>query len=304
MTFISILVALVAERFLESLRDLRSGDWFGAYTDWLRSRLGEHALWDGPVGVLAVLFPVMLVLWLLVDVFHGAMYGLPGFVFGVLVLLYCLGPNDLDEQGEAFVAALEGEDETEARRIARGILGVDPPAQAFQWSTAVARGIFAQVHDRLFGVLFWFVVLGPIGALLYRLSVLLRERVAGEGGGAEGFDAAAVRLHEIMAWIPARLVVAGFALAGSFEDTVSGWRNYRERCADSIQDAASALLVCGGFGALQVDTEIDPAVAVAPDEDHLPPGAEVVHAALGLIWRTLIVWLAVLALVTVAGWLG
>ena len=36
--------------------------------------------------------------------------------------------------------------------------------------------------------------------------------------------AAARLLHGVLAWLPARLMAAAFALAGSFEGAVAGWR--------------------------------------------------------------------------------
>ena len=100
---------------------------------------------------------------------------------------------------------------------------------------------------------------------------------------------AAVRsLHGLMAWIPARLLAMGFALAGSFEEAIADWRGYYDNCAPRFFDVNNDVVACAGVGATGRATE---SCAVAP--------AARVRAAIDLVVRTLwLIWCPVIAVLT------
>ncbi len=287
MTLIAILISLLLERLLSQLESLREPAWFERYARWLRERLragGE--LWEGAAGVVAVLLPLVVVVALVQGLLGLVLLGLPGFIFNVVVLLYCLGPRTLDSQVDALTMALESGDEETARRYAFELLGEEPPSGR-ALPGVVTDAVLVRANERLFAVLFWFLILGGVGAALYRGGWVLRERLAGD----DAFGEAARRLQGILDWIPARLVAVGYALTGSFEDALAGWRAYQDELAERFADTSIGTLVCTGNGALRLDP------SAGGDGD-----AETIHAANGLVWRTLIVWLTVIALITLAGW--
>jgi membrane protein required for beta-lactamase induction len=108
------------------------------------------------------------------------------------------------------------------------------------------------------------------------------------------FAQTAKRLYQIVYWIPARLTVIGYALAGNFVDTMSYW----ESPADLWQRDSRELLTVSGVGSLRQDMRYTADKWV--EEQDLTVG---VSHALALIKRTVIVWVVVLALLTLAGWL-
>ena len=111
-----------------------------------------------------------------------------------------------------------------------------------------------QANNRIFGVMFWFMVLGPAGAWLYRVSDLLRRRAAFEaarqGVPAHGGDLGSVLtdLHGALAWMPARLAALSYALAGSFEDAVGNWKVAVDSAGAGLLDRAEGLLARVGKG--------------------------------------------------------
>ncbi len=277
MTLLAVIAALVLERFLGHLEELREPRWFEGYAAWWRARLAG-ALWDGPAGVLAVLAPPVAAVALAQLLLGGLLWGLGGLALGVLALLYCLGPRDLDAEAERFAGAWEAGDAEAARRALARLAGQAPEGGPDEsWPVLAARGVAAAALGRVFGVLFWFAVLGPVGAVLYRCARLLAEAARGWGGG---LHEAAVTLVEILDWIPARLTLVGYALAGHFESTIHAWRLHREGGGDE------ALLAEAGAAALDLE---------AGD------GAEAVRAALGLVWRTVVIWVTLVAVLTLAG---
>lgn len=295
MNLIAIIVALVCEHLLSHLRRWRNYDWFGIYLARLRHLKGLGKLWVSVCGLLLLVPPLLLIgiiQWWLQD----GMLGLVGFVFAILVLVFALGPRDLWEQVRDLVAARNAGHEQKAKALARdltavtGVASDDDPA-----GPELVRAVLLQAHERVFGVLFWFFVLGPLGAAAYRLIAEFPRQLAVQQAG-ERCRGAAVRLHAIAAWLPQCLTAAVYGLAGSADGALEGWR-HAESKHHNWEMRGWYLLAATGCGALRVQAGADHH-QVVQDLDHT------LRQALGLAWRSLIILLAVLAVLTIGGWLA
>ncbi len=297
MTLLAIIIGLSLERFLGHLQDLRQFTWFEQLVDSVRANFKVGGEWNGVAGVLLAVVPPVLLVALVQALLSDVLFGLLAFVFAVLVLVYTLGPRDLDADAEAYINALEVADEEDAQRRAEAILETEPSADAGERTRLVADALLVKANEAVFAVLFWFAVLGPAGAALYRLAWVLKKQAGTEE--SSDFAAAAQRLHGIVAWLPARLLAVGYALAGSFEEAIHAWRGYYDKWSLRFGDSNVGVLVCAGNGALHLNVERDASV-----EDRVEAGTDLIHAVLGLIWRTLVIWVTVIALLTLAGWAG
>lgn len=295
MALLIIVLSLFIERVWTSLSELRSFDWFEQLVDrW--SGKGPGRPLSGALGVLAVmalpLVAVVIVHALLADIF-----ALLGFAFAVAVVLFCLGPRDLDADVHRFLNAWEQGDEGRAQGYARQIYAATAtPVETRSVGRAVVEGMLVAAHERWFGVIFWFVILGPLGALWYRLACVLRDKCIGQSE-EDAFKDAALMLHHILAWIPVRLTLLGYALAGSFADTFEALRNEDYGWKSNWLVNNYLLLIRGGLGALQLEQEL------AADETRVVD-AGYVRAALGLVLRTLILAIALIAVVTLGTWVS
>ena len=286
MTFLAVLGALLAERYFLPLQHLRTASWFTAYFDWHQS-LPAPASWRaGVAGYIGlILLPVGLTAaaqYLLA----GHLFGVPGLIFGILALVYCLGPLDLDTDVKALLTAEQQGDAITANALAGRLLIAEPTAPGGEVA-ALCEGVMIRANRRIFAVLFWFLLLGPSGAMLYRFSRHI-ARLAQEHTRPllVGPTAGALWLLD---WLPARATAAGYALAGCFEGAVSGWRD----CSDKLGLAGSEqLLGCVGIGAL-----------THRDGSETPEGFAEVRRSMEMVWRTLALWLILLGLVTVSAWL-
>lgn len=292
MSLIAILLSLLAESFWNGVEQLRRYDWFDRYVEAVLPRLEKTQLPEGPLTVLAIVIPLVFAVWLAEAMLAGVWSGF-AYLFGIAVLIFCLGPQDLNHQAQAYLDAVEREDEAEAKRLACEILGYacnedDAPMQTAE---NLRETILTQIVDRLLGVFFWFVILGPLGAALFRVAQLLQQQSI---NGNSAFAKAAERLYQIVYWLPARLCVIGYALAGNFVDTMSYWNSP----ADLWQRESRDLLIASGVGSLRQDMR-STSDKWLEDQDL----TIAVSHALALIKRTVIVWLVVLALLTLAGWL-
>lgn len=289
MKFVALVISLLLERVLGKHERWRSPEWFRRYADWMHGTFGRYGPWAGPAGVLAVAAVPAVAVGVVYALLGGALLSLLALVFSVVVLLFSLGPRELDAQAGEYLAALEAGDTGRAEELARGIAGPDAAGDGAAGARRVAEAVLTEFNDRTFAVIFWFVVLGPLGAILYRCASLMRTQPLPDMAGAASFHEAAARLQGILAWLPARLLVLGFALAGSFEDTITDWKAYYERSPGRFWEVNDEVIVTAGRGALRLGESSDDA------------GASDVRAALALVLRTLVVWLVLLGLLAITG---
>jgi len=105
--------------------------------------------------------------------------------------------------------------------------------------------------------------------------------------------------------MPARVTAASFAIVGNFQDAIDCWRTQ----AAAWGNQAQGIILASGAGALGVKLggELNeygrlryrPQLGAGDDAD-----ADYLASAVGLIWRTLVMWMLLLIVVTVAYWLG
>jgi membrane protein required for beta-lactamase induction len=293
MTFTIILICLIAERFLLDTLTWRNDRWFFRYTEWYRAQSLPNTLQQGTLGLITLLLLPLLAIALIQQVLNGALWGFLDVAFALVVLLYTLGPKDLDQQVNEYVDAREHDDEQAARDIAGQLIDDEPPTSEPARSQAVAEAALQLANRRIVAVLFWFVLLGPLGAMLYRLASWLPK--SDQAAQSLDYRLNALQLVHILDWLPARLTAFCYAIAGSFEDALYGWRSYQEQRHSEFSDSNTGILICTGSGAMRLTTLLDETQTGAQVYSYLP------KAAMALIWRSLIVFMALLAFISLSG---
>lgn len=292
MTFLAIIAALALERALEAahLEHLRRLGWFRVYRDRVLRLVDRLPGGQGPTGVAVVCLVPTLLVWLVIWL-ASAWSLVLAFFLSVIVLLYCLGPGELLGQLRDYIKARRADgDDQEADRLAARIMEADAPLSAEDDpNRAVTEAALVRANDRIFAVIFWFAVLGPAGAALYRSADQLRRSDVADGAGSEGVSGHATLLEGLLAWLPARLLAIGYALTGSFEEAVADWKAYYDECTEPFFETSESVLSCAGCGALRVSA------------GGQQSGLAVVRSARALIQRTLVLWLAILAVFTLLG---
>ena len=245
------------------------------------------------------------------------LHPLAGFALNVLVLYAMMGFRRFSHAVSAIVAAFKAGDVTAARRALSAWRG-DVSAELSSGDIArlaIERGL-VDAYRQVFAVLFWFTVLpGPMGAVLYRSTARLAQEWAEPRPGADAtpltlerhrFGAPVRRLLALLDWLPVRLTAIAFAAVGDFEDAVASWRTQAASWAREAGGATMGIVLASGAGALGVvlggalptpggEPEWRPELGLGE-----PVEPELLPSAVGLVWRALILWLAVILLVTVA----
>lgn len=295
-TLVAVVLALVLGHVAPSLvAAFRRHAWYDAWLCWLgEGGRGSAGFWGGRYGIALALAPVLLVVALLQWLLDGPLYGLPGLLFDIVVLVYAWGPRDLDVDVEAIIDAHDAP----TRRAAIARLGLTGEAAALD-GPALVEAVFANALRRWFGVLFWFLLLGPVGALLYRLSALA---VDGESatGLPEQTRVGARALVTALDWPVAQLMTLAMALVGNFDTVFSAWREAggtQFRLHTGFLGSAARASVRGEL-AEEAEEYAEEGMVQAMRE--LPE----LRDAMSLVWRILLLWLAVLAVFVIGGWVG
>lgn len=147
------------------------------------------------------------------------------------------------------------------------------------------KSALIDAHKRSFAVIFWFLILGAVGALLYRLVDELNDELHEI---RSGFSDSANMLLNILEWPSSRLMVLGLALGGHLVDALPGWGK-SEHLSFEVNNR---VLTDAGMGALQYLPESE-----APGREKSYWIAELK----ALINRTLIIWLIILGIMTLSG---
>lgn len=283
MNIIAIILALLVEHFYKPVVQWRNYQWFTQYEQWVYQKLEGQSFREGPLAVILIFGVIIGLVWIAAAALYN-LFGLLGFIFATMVLIYCIGPTDLDEDIQAYLADIENDDAEGANHKAENILGYTVSDKPSVVANKVKEAVFIQGNNRMLGVVCWFVLLGPAGALLFRLSEIHSRTCKVENSG---YAEACKRLFYILSWLPARLSVLGYAIVGNFVGTMSKWQGF----SDIWQAGNDELVIASGLGALQHED--------VTDEDDLDIPA--VLDALSLVKRMLVFWLAVLAIFTLTG---
>ena len=281
MFLLAILLSLVLEKLLPVLDRLRSIQWFLRFAGWLRGKLQPGGSTRGTLAaLLIILLPTLAVAGVQAEL--DKVHWLFSFALSLAVLIYSLGPHDLHRQVHAYLDAHARGDSATAETVLADLL-TELPEDEETRTQALVDAILVQTHERVMAVFFWFVVLGPMGAILYRLTAeLIASR--GEEDDPEFWTSVSV-LHIILAWLPAHLAALGFAMVGSFTHALQAWREAGPNHV-SQRPICQRYVIRTGRAAMELEKA---------------EGLDKIRETLGLCDRSLIAWVTVLSLLTLAG---
>ncbi|WP_180683666.1 CobD/CbiB family protein [Tepidicella baoligensis] len=305
MSFFAILLALMLDQAKPLGRHNPIHEGMRSWARWTRQTLDAGQSHHGWLTwALAVLGPALAaavvygVLW--------AIHGLLAFVWLTFTLYLTLGFRQFSHHFTAIRVALESGDEAGARAaLARwkgGEVAELPREELLR--QAIEHAVVA-AHRHVFGVLVCFVVLaafglGPAGAVLYRMAEHVSRRwqqTAPMAGDSDASRQAALTGWHWIDFLPVRVTALAFAVVGNFEEAIANWR--QERPASAGNDA---VLLAATAGAINVRLGGQLAGAGSADdagwEGASSRAPQLAHLAsvVGLVWRSVLLWLLLLAL--------
>lgn len=270
MTILIVLLGLLVSHLVYPVARWRSFDWLASPVRLVDRRFPDRD-WGPAALVIALAVTVALSLNLVAIVVAGQ----PGwFVMALLVFIYTLGPRDLDRDVQSLLLGGNDSRYLKARRVMR--------LRSDAGSRQAAAAVFHAAQTRWFGILFWFVVLGVAGALLYRLT---REslHVSDLGPGQSAWLA---HLRRVLDWPVLVLMLLSAALGGDYDRIRLAWHTHRK--ARSLWSLDETVLDQMAEAVVDETVSFDQGVATGHH----------------LVWRMLMIWLVVLSLLLIVGWLA
>lgn len=293
-TLIAVLVVLALSHYAPEFTRVRRHDWLPPWAERCRGLVPEGAR-SGPGLLWAALGLPLLALALVQGLLaNPGVPALLSLLFGAAALFYAWGPRDLDRDVERIAAMAPAEQPAQA--AAR--LGPMPLAQSGDAAGLVA----AAAQRRWFGPLLWFVVLGAVGAVGYRLLQLAAD------GDVESLTpaqrAAAGWLRDLVDWPVSHLMVLALAVATDFDQVLATWKT-RTAAAGGALAIDPGLVPAAARTAVRADlAEAGESELATEGEPGTPDAAPVLRDALAVIRRVLVVWLSLLALAALASLLA
>lgn len=271
MNFLVLLLVPLVEK-LTRLRQWVQRD--GWWHDLRRRHERPGHPWRGLAWL--VLLPLVLV-WLLLEVLEPLFYGWVAVLLHLWLLLYSLGRGEPGREMAAFRQAWRRGDGEAAGLAARRDMQLDASSELDLFEQAQSRVLW-QGYQGFFAVIFWYVLLGPLAALAYRLlDVTERYAEAADLRGRAGC------LRPALDWLPVRVLAASLALVGNFE---------------RVSQALKPSLLRWQPSARQLLSEISSVSAEPLQPIRGEPGLARLDALRALLLRAGLLWYAVLALWT------
>lgn len=303
MTLIALLIGLIIERLATQIFHWRRMRWLDRIIDKGFVLAERFANWPALIPVLLIVIVLMVPVAAVTVALVDRLFGFPQLLLAVVVLFFSLGPNDIGEDVNEYCKALEDGDEERIKQTAKALAEGDVPDDVMERIHCVEAAVCVQANNRLFAVIFWFVLLGPLGPLgawTYRVTDLVRRRAVfctardqENSETSQRVHDAAVTLHGWLAWIPARLTAIGYAVAGHFDAALAAWRSPAE-ATSTISEGSENLLARVGVGALALDDDAG--------EELTERGVRGATAANRLVFRLLLIWAVIIAAMTLYGW--
>ncbi|AXV76343.1 MULTISPECIES: adenosylcobinamide-phosphate synthase CbiB [Ralstonia solanacearum species complex] len=254
------------------------------------SRVAGIAAW-----CMAVLPFVAITAWIAAQT--PDMIRLCAWIADVIALYLAIGARSLRDHIAPIAEALRGGDLPRARGLASRIVSRDlRDADEEAIARAAVESALENGSDAIFAPLFWLVVGGAPGVVLYRLANTLDAMWGYRNARFGSFGWAAARIDDVLNWIPARLTALSYALLGHTADALRCWRSQAPRWSSPnagpvmASGAGSLRVQLGGMARYDGLDETRPPLGLGR-----PARATDIRRALALVSRTLGLWLVILA---------
>ena len=202
----------------------------------------NHKKLNGLLAWSLVVLPITLLVYFL-DNWLGGIY--LGVIFGWLAI----GWQSLREHGLAVYDAFNHNDLDKARLKTSYLVSRDTSALDEEaLSRATVESLLENGSDAIFAPIFWLLVLGAPGVVLYRLSNTLDAMWGYRNERFEQFGKVSARIDDVLNFIPARITALLYTLCGNSKQALKAWRNQ----AASWYSPNAGVVMASGAGALDL----------------------------------------------------
>jgi len=220
------------------------------------------------------------------------------WLFAGTVLYIAIGWRSLLAHAQAISAPLKKGDIATARVAVSMIVSRDTAhLNEAQIANAASESVLENGADAIFAAIFWFLLLGVPGVVLYRLANTLDAMWGYKHSRYLHFGWAAARIDDLLNFIPARLVAFCYALLGNYQSAMASWKlqgvNWKSPNAGPVMSAGAGALNLKLGGGSIYQGQWQERGLLGPSTGH-EPSAAAVDASCLLVDRVLLLWVLVL----------
>lgn len=209
MTFLVLLLTVGAYKVLGWHFRESHDQWFFTLCDSLKKIFKEL---PRMAMLLALLIPLVAV-FVVLSLTRDWLFGFVGLLLQVLILSYALGRINLFEQLNKYLLHWSHGDFQSAYRHAEEHFNLELDVTVSDSNSlhrATCQGLIYQWFEQVFVIIFWYLLAGPLAALFMRLLSLYEQH------SRKNTHQGALQLLHVLEWLPTRLLVVTFAVAGNF----------------------------------------------------------------------------------------
>jgi len=167
-----------------------------------------------------------------------------------VIVYFCIAAKSLKQHAIAVYNALIAEDLSLAKQqVALIVSRQTDKMDSNDVRKATIESVLENGADAIFAPVFWFVIAGPAGIVLYRLSNTLDAMWGYKNQRFLYFGWAAARFDDILNWVPARLTALTYALLGQTKTSFSCWKEQ----AHLLDSPNAGPVMTAGAGALNIE---------------------------------------------------
>ncbi|UZE97494.1 adenosylcobinamide-phosphate synthase CbiB [Alkalimarinus alittae] len=305
-TFVIVLLALIFDRMLGEAKRFHPLVGFGNIANRIEQGLnnGAHKKLKGLIAVFIAIAPITFVFVLIDSLLQdvSVLY----MLFSAFVLYLAIGWQSLIQHALNISQPLQQKNLAQARKAVSLIVSRDTEhLSETDIAKAATESVLENGSDAIFSAIFWFCVLGVPGVVIYRLSNTLDAMWGYKNERFIAFGWAAARFDDLLNLIPARLTALSYSFVGNTRLALKCWRqqgfSWKSPNAGPVMAAGAGALNVSLGGAAQYHNELQIRQALGPDVDMGGeiPVAESINKACELLNRALLLWLLVIAIVSV-----
>ena len=285
MTIIAVLLAFALCHFIRELSRVRKHEWLTGWVGRADELFSKIPAWEDLTGFILILFIPLLALGLINQLVYTAFGNLGLFLLAIAVLVYTFGPRDLDTQVADIIRSPDEESQDEALA---GLLRAQVPDDMEACRAKTVDAVFSEALHRWFGVIFWFAVLGILGAFMYRMvDWLACEKSTLTAAQKNLF----LRARRVLDWPAAQLMTLSLAVATDFDSVFVAWKRFHDEQGHGLFEGDNGFLLASARQIVLSGHAAQDGYA-----DQLGGSLVTLKQSMDLVWRVLGVWMTVLAL--------
>jgi len=285
MTITAILLAFALCHFIRELGQVRKHQWLAGWIGFSDRTFSGLPGWNDLAGFLIIVVAPLIALALINQLVFTAFGNLGIFLLAIAVLVYTFGLKDIDTQVSDIIRA---PDEESQQTALADLLRDKVPDDLQTCRAKTVEAVFSESLHCWFGVIFWFALLGIVGAFMYRIVDWLACEKTSLTADQKSLI---MRARQILDWPAAQLMTLSLAIATDFDSVYIAWKRYHDEQGHGLFEGNNGFLLASARQIVLSGHAAQDGYA-----DQLDGPLATLKLSMDLVWRVLGVWLTALAL--------